>query len=154
MNKSTFSNTLSVALLTAVVSCPSFVRAAGVNRSVTYTESRANGSTQFVVFRDSTEAGLLRRAYVILATGDHDYKGHRAKAMQAVEAAGKLLDMDLAGDLKDRSPQVLSDDKLREAQQLITQVLGSAEVKGQKHIVKHLTEAVDQISEALSVRYS
>jgi hypothetical protein len=72
--------------------------------------------------------------------------------MHAVERAGKLLDMDLAGDLKGRTPQPLSDDKLREAQGLITQVLGSAEVKDQKRITKHLNEAVSQINTALTVR--
>jgi hypothetical protein len=112
----------------------------------------SQGVFQAVAFRDGTEADVLRRAYRILATGDHDYKGHRVRAMHAVEAAGKLLDMDLAGDLKDRTPQPLSDDKLREAQGLITEVLGAAEVKDQKRITKHLHEAVNQINTALSVR--
>ena len=105
-----------------------------------------------VAFSDSAEAVKLRRAYTILATGDHDYKGHRVKAMRAVEAAGKLLGMDLSGDLKDRTPQILSDDKLREAQGLITEVLGSAEVKDQDRIVKRLTEAVNQINAALATK--
>jgi hypothetical protein len=72
--------------------------------------------------------------------------------MRAVEQAGKLLGMDLAGDLKDRTPQHMSDNELREAQGLITQVLGSAEVKDQKRIVRHLNTAVDQINTALTVR--
>jgi hypothetical protein len=103
-------------------------------------------------FRDSAEADQLRNAYRILATGDHDYKGHRAKAMHAVEEAGKPLGMDLAGDLKDRSPQPLSDEKLREAKDLLTQVLESSEVKDQKHVVKHLNEAVHQLQTALIIR--
>lgn len=105
-----------------------------------------------VSFADSAEAGMLRSAYHILATGDHDYRGHRAKAMHAVESAGKLLGMNLAEDLKDKSPQKLSDEKLREAQGLINQVLASAEVKGQSKVVKHLTAAVDQINTALHIR--
>jgi hypothetical protein len=60
--------------------------------------------------------------------------------------------MDLSGDLKDRTPQILSDDKLREAQGLITEVLGSAEVKDQDRIVKRLTEAVNQINAALATK--
>jgi hypothetical protein len=112
----------------------------------------SQGGFQAVAFRDGAEADVLRRAYRILATGDHDYKGHRARAMHAVEEAGKLLDMDLAGDLKDRTPQPLSDEKLREAQGLITEVLGASEVKDQKHITKHLKEAVNQINTALSIR--
>ena len=109
------------------------------------------GLFQQVAFTDSAEAGMLRRAYSILATGDHDYKGHRVRAMHAVERAGKLLGLDLAGDLKDRTPQALSDDKLREAQGLITQVLGSAEVKKQKRVLRNLNEASNQINTALSV---
>ena len=107
---------------------------------------------QTVAFRDSAEADALRHAYRTLATGDHDYKGHRFKAMHAVEAAAKLLGMDLAGDLKDHTPQPLSDEKLREAAGQITRVLGSAEVKGQKRVVKHLNVAIEQINTALSIR--
>src|SRR5262245_26512764 len=59
-----------------------------------------------LTFSDTAEAVKLRRVYLILATGDHDYKGHRVKAMHSVEAAGKLLGMDLGGDLKDRTSQV------------------------------------------------
>jgi hypothetical protein len=107
---------------------------------------------QPMAFSDSAEAGMLHRAYHILATGDHDYKGHRVRAMKAVEAAGKLLGLDLVGDLKDRQPQFLSDEKLREAQGLIANVLASAAVKDQKRITKQLAEAVNQINIALSIK--
>lgn len=95
---------------------------------------------------------MLHRAYRILATGDHDYKGHRVKAMHQVEAAAKLLGLDLAGDAKGGKPQILSDDKLREARGLLGKVLESAEVKGQPRISKHITEAINQINDALSQR--
>ena len=142
-----------VAVLAAALTC-----GAGVHATTTYTTPTASnpdvsqGEFQEVGFSDTAEADSLRRAYRILATGDHDYKGHRVRAMHAVEAAGKMLGMDLAGDLKDRTPQVLSDDKLREAQGLITTVLGASEVKDQKRITKHLHEAVNQINTALSIR--
>jgi hypothetical protein len=105
-----------------------------------------------MAFSDSAEAGMLRNAYIILATGDHDYKGHRVRAMHAVEAAGKLLNMDLSGDVKNRQPQVLSDDKLREASGLLSSVLGSSEVKGQARITKRINEAINQIDMALSLK--
>ena len=107
---------------------------------------------QTVAFSDSAEAGMLRSAYIILATGDHDYKGHRVKAMHQIEAAADLLGMNIRGDAKDKQPQVLSDAKLREVQGLLQNVLGSAEVKSQKRISKHITEAINQISAALSIR--
>ena len=110
------------------------------------------GQFQPVAFSDSAEAGMLQNAYDILATGDHDYKGHRAKAMHAVKVAAGLLGMTLKGDDKDRQPQPLSDAKLREAQGLLQNVLGNAEVMNQKRVVKHLTEAINQINIALSIK--
>jgi len=107
---------------------------------------------QLMAFSDSAEAGMLHRAYRILATGDHDYKGHRVKAMHAVEAAAKLLGLDLSGDAKDKQSQVLSDDKMREAEGLLENVLGNAEVKGQPHVSKHITEAINQINTGLRIR--
>jgi hypothetical protein len=105
-----------------------------------------------VVFGDSAEAGMLHRAYRILATGDHDYKGHRAKAMHAVESAAKLLGLDLKGDYKEHEVQVLSDDKLREARGLLQNVLLNAEVKGQPHISKHINKAIEEINAGLEAR--
>jgi len=107
---------------------------------------------QALAFSDSAEADLLRRAYIILATGDHDYKGHRVRAMKQVESAADLLGLDIKGDLRDRRPQPLSDVKLREAQGLLQKVLGSAEVKDQKRVAKHIAEAINQINVALSIR--
>jgi hypothetical protein len=72
--------------------------------------------------------------------------------MHQIEAAGKLLGMDLAGDAKDRQKQVLSDDKLRDARGLLEIVLNSAEVKAQPRISKHIAEAINQINVALSIR--
>ena len=107
---------------------------------------------QTVAFSDSAEAGMLQNAYLILATGDHDYKGHRVRAMHQIEAAAKLLGVTLSGDAKDKQPQPLSDAKLREAQGLLQNVLGAAEVKNQERVTKHITNAVNQINTALSIR--
>jgi hypothetical protein len=107
---------------------------------------------QTVAMSNFSEAKVLTRAYLILATGDHDYKGHRVKAMHQIEAAAKLLGVDLGGDAKDRQKQVLSDDKLRDARGLLEIVLNSAEVKAQPRISKHITEAINQIDVALTIR--
>jgi CobQ-like glutamine amidotransferase family enzyme len=72
--------------------------------------------------------------------------------MHQIEAAGKLLGMDLVGGAKDRQQQVLSDDKLREARGLLETVLGAAEVRDQPRISKHIAEAINQIDIALSIR--
>jgi hypothetical protein len=104
------------------------------------------------VFRDSTEAKLLRDAYVILATGDHDYNGHRVGAMQQVRSAADLLGMEVSGDANAKHSQALSDERLREAKRLIVLVLDSAYVKDQKKVVKRLNEAVHQINLALGIK--
>jgi hypothetical protein len=104
-----------------------------------------------VAFKDSQEAGMLHRAYHILATGDHDYHGHRIDAMKQIHKAADLLGVDLTGDDKDHEKQVLSDDRLREAKNLLQNVLGASEVKSQKHISHHIEAAIKEINEALKV---
>jgi hypothetical protein len=141
------------AVLVSVLSCAVSLRAATPALTQTLGGSVASRNLfQTVAFSDSAEAGMLRRAYIILATGDHDYKGHRVRAMRQIEAAGDLLGMNLRGDARDKQPQVLSDAKLREAQGLLQNVLGSSEVKSQKRISKHIAEAINQINTALSIR--
>ena len=102
-----------------------------------------------VIFSDSAEAGMMHRAYRILAYGDHDYHGHRVAAMKQVKQAADLLGLDLKGDDRDREVQVLSDDQLRTARDLLTHVLDNSEVKGQDRIAKHIHNAIDQINKAL-----
>jgi hypothetical protein len=138
------------AVLVTVLSCAVGLRAATSSTPQTL-GGGATGQNQFQTV-DFSEARALTRAYLILATGDHDYKGHRVKAMHQIEAAGKLLGMDLRGDARDRQPQVLSDDKLREARRLLETVLGAAEVKDQPRISKHITEAINQLNDALATR--
>jgi hypothetical protein len=105
-----------------------------------------------VNFGDTKEADMMHQAYRILATGDHDYNGHRVAAMNQVKKAADLLGLDLTGDAKDRERQVLSDDKMREARGLLENVLGAAEVKDQDRITKHLKAAIKEIDDALATR--
>jgi len=141
---------LSTAVLASLLACGASLQASTFQQTA---DVPAFSQNQFetVAFGDSAEAGMMHRAYRILATGDHDYKGHRVAAMHQIEAAAKLLGLDLSGDLKDRQPQVLSDDKLREAKGLLQNVLGAAEVKGQPRISKHINRAIDEIGAALSI---
>jgi hypothetical protein len=142
----------SAALIT-VLSCAVSLRAATPATAQTLGGSVAvPNQYQTVAFSSSAEAGMLQNAYLILATGDHDYQGHRVKAMHQIEAAAKLLGMNLSGDAKDRQPQPLSDAKLREAQGLLQSVLASSEVQNQKRITKHINNAINQINIALSIR--
>jgi hypothetical protein len=141
------------AALVTVLSCAVSLCAATSETTQTLGGSVAvQNQFQTVAFSNSAEAGMLQNAYLILATGDHDYKGHRVKAMHQIEAAAKLLGLNLSGDAKDRQPQPLSDAKLREAQGLLQNVLGAAEVKNQVRVTKHINNAINQINIALSIR--
>ena len=153
MNTNYLAKSVKLAALAAVLSYGTSLHATTSTTPPALNVSIA-GQNEFqpMTFSDSQEAGMLHRAYRILATGDHDYKGHRVRAMHQIEAAAKLLGLDLSGDLKDRQPHVLSDDKMREASGLISSVLNSAAVKDQTRIVKHLTDAVNQINAGLSVK--
>ena len=97
--------------------------------------------------------GLLRSAYATLAVADHDYKGHRVKAIKAIENACKLLGTDISGQAKVKEPQAISDAQLRAA---LAQVQQAATLvpagKGQKQIVNHINKAVAEITTALTIK--
>jgi hypothetical protein len=150
MNTNHLKSAAKSAVLVTVLACGVSLRAATPSTPQTLGDG-VTGQNQFQTV-DFSEAKALTRAYLILATGDHDYKGHRVKAMHQIEAAAKLLGMDLGGDAKDRQKQVLSDDKLRDARGLLEIVLNAAGVKDQPRISKHITEAINQINVALSIR--
>jgi len=153
MNANRLSTPLKIGIWVVISACNTSLSAATASTPQTLAGSAAgSGEIQTVAFKDKTEADLLRRAYRILATGDHDYKGHRVKAMRQIESAAGLLGLNLKGDLKDKQPQALSDAKLREARGLLQNVLGSAEVKSENRIAKHVNEAIAQINLALSIR--
>jgi hypothetical protein len=153
MNTKYLKTAAKAAVLVTVLSCGVNLRAATPSMPQTLGGSVVNQNQfQTVVFSDTAEAGMLRSAYLILATGDHDYKGHRVRAMHQIEDAARLLGMNLSGDAKNRQPQPLSDAKLREAQGLLQSVLAASDVKSQKRVTKHITEAIDQINIALSIR--
>ncbi len=153
MNAKCLKTTAKVAVFITVLSCGVKLHAATPATTQTLNGTvTVQNQLQTVAFSDSEEAGMLQQAYAILSTGDHDYKGHRVRAMHQIEAAAKLLGMSLGGDAKDKQPQPLSDAKLREAQGLLQNVLGAAEVKNQKRVTKHINEAINQINIALSIR--
>jgi hypothetical protein len=141
------------AVLVSVLACGVSLRAATPSTPQPLSGGvTSQNQFQAVAMNKFSEAKALTRAYRILATGDHDYKGHRVKAMHQIEAAAKLLGVELRGDAKDRQKQVLSDDKLRDARGLLEIVLNSAEVKSQPRISKHISDAIEQINIALKIR--
>jgi hypothetical protein len=152
MNTKLLKTAAKAAVLVTILACGVNLRAAPPSTPQPSSGAAVGQQLPAATFGKTAEAGMLQSAYLILATGDHDYKGHRVRAMHQIEAAAKLLGMNLSGDAKDKQPQPLSDAKLREAQGLLQNVLGAAEVKNQKRVTKHITEAINQINVALSIR--
>jgi hypothetical protein len=97
---------------------------------------------------NATASGPLPEAYHLLKSADHDYKGHRARAMHQIEAAARLLGMRIAGGGKGHEAQGTSDSQLRSAQSLLNQAAGN--LAGQPLL--HIQEAIRQLSIALSIR--
>jgi hypothetical protein len=91
----------------------------------------------------------LRRAYWLLSEADRDYKGHRAKAIEEVKKAGDIIGMDLHGEGWGGEHQVWSDERLREARQLLIDV---AEKSGGAREHEHLRIAIHELDRALEVR--
>lgn len=98
-------------------------------------------------------AATLEQQYAILARADHDYKGHRVKAMKAIEAACKALGAPIKGDGKGHEKQALSDAQLRSVLATVQQVRSSIPGgKGDKTILKHLDTAINELTIALTIR--
>ena len=112
----------------------------------------ANGADAPLVRLGGGEVATLEQAYATLEMADHDYKGHRVKAMKAIEAACKLLGTDISGRGRGRERQAISDEQLRQVLATIEQVRGSLAAAGtQPRVVKHLDVAINQLSTALSI---
>ena len=144
-------NVTSLTVLISVLGSASLLAATPSQTATMAASESSPAQFQTIRFSDTTEADKLHRAYHILATGDHDYHGHRVKAMEQVHKAADILGLDLTGDDKDHEKQVLSDDKLREARGYLQEVLGASEVKHQKRIAEHINAAIKQIDVALKV---
>lgn len=98
----------------------------------------------------STAAGnLLSQAYAALSVADHDYQGHRVKAMKHIEVAAKVLGITLQGNGTGHEPQTTSDQQLRSAQSLLQQAL----VPGLKpRVQKQINLALTELATALTIK--
>jgi hypothetical protein len=99
----------------------------------------------------SSEVGYLQQVYATLATADHDYKGHRVKAMKAIETACKLLGSGIGGDGKGHEKQALSDAQLREAIGMLQNASGIVAAQGQKKVLTHIDTAIKELNIALTI---
>jgi len=124
------------------------------------------------------ESEALKEAFILMAGANHDYDGHRAKAMHQVEEAIKSLDTSI---LKNGSNgekivaleeeitaararfaakrsvpvhevQQLSDLQMREAHRLLVEVHGAMAQRNQPKVREHVDNAVIQVETALKIR--
>lgn len=95
---------------------------------------------------------LLTSAYETLAMADHDYKGHRVRAMKAIKLACTELGTDISGNGKGHEKQPISDEQLAAAEQAVQKACAIAASQNLKKVVRHLTKAVEELNEALAVR--
>jgi hypothetical protein len=125
------------------------------------------------------EAQSLRQAYMTLASGNHDYNGHRAKAMTAVRSALKILDgvvlkngtaqqkaattqgqaaVAQADAAAKKTPtlhedQASSDKLLQQASQTLTQVRATMVTNKQRpKVLGYVDTALSEIATALKIR--
>ena len=98
------------------------------------------------------EIAALQTAYTDLKIGNHDYKGHRIKALHQVEAACKLLGVVAKGDGHDKQLQSQSDSDLKGAQGQLQTVHNAAAASGQTQLQKHVDKALDEIGLALAIK--
>jgi hypothetical protein len=91
---------------------------------------------------------LLDDAYATLAQANHDYKGHRVKAMKQIELALQEHGGKVSGKGRRHEPQGTSDAQLRAAEGLLQQA--SSELSGKA--LKHVNAAIIQINTALAIK--
>ena len=99
----------------------------------------------------SREVAVLKEAYDTLEKADHDYKGHRRRAMNHIEKACDLLGLPIKGDGKGREPQPVSDAELHEAQHKVEAVRHYI-AGSQPAIATELDAAIKEISTALTIK--
>lgn len=91
----------------------------------------------------------LAHAYYLLKAAKADYGGHRHKALDAVESAGRGLGIELKGGVEERERQWDSDRQMAEARRLLSDVQTRMEEHDRQKIAEHLDEAIRQVDLSL-----
>jgi len=134
--------------------------------------TRANATQR--VATEAAEVTALRPALQLLEEADHDYKGHRAKAMEDIAQACKILGTEIkaagtrpatrAGTRPatkpathphkdgEPEPQNVSDTQLHEALTIVKNVRKGIATGTQPHIAEKLDDAIKEINDALEVK--
>jgi hypothetical protein len=87
----------------------------------------------------------LRHAFWLLENADHDYAGHRIKAIEQIRKAGEIIGMELHGKGYGGAEPPKSDERLHRARVLLQEV--AEESGGKEH--EHLHKAIHELDDAL-----
>jgi hypothetical protein len=91
----------------------------------------------------------LVHAYALLKHANHDYNGHRARALEQVEAAAKAMDLKLEGDATERERKWQSDEMLAEARHLLYHARNSFERRDRDRAANRVDRAIEEIDAAI-----
>ncbi len=94
----------------------------------------------------------LAHAYYLLKTADHDYKGHKDKAIHEVQSAGRELGIKLEGHVSDHERQLKSDDQISAAASLLRDARDKMEAADRDKVATHLQKAIEEVDAALKAR--
>jgi outer membrane cobalamin receptor len=94
----------------------------------------------------------LVHAFLLMKKADRDYAGHRVKALNEVEKAGKALGLELVGEAPERERQWKSDEQLIEARRLLVEARDKLEARDRERAAVHVEVAIRELDEALKVK--
>ena len=128
---------LSMAAFTAVSIAPSLAFAQGRGRAPA----------------NPADVTAVVQSYRLLEQADHDYQGHRVKAMEHLRKAGLILGVTLKGNGKGQEQQGDSDSQLKQAQSML-QRMSTSKVNGKRHqrAMTHVNNALSELQTALSIK--
>ena len=88
----------------------------------------------------------------LLSQANHDYDGHRVKAMKSIHKAAVLLKVNLQAKGDVHENQGSSDEQLQKAQKILKQARTFAAGRKQKKMVQHIDAALGHLSAALATK--
>jgi hypothetical protein len=100
------------------------------------------------VYAESARDEIIH-AFVLLKHANHDYNGHRTKAIEHVQAAGRALNLKLEGGASERERKWESDQSLAEARNLLFHARSAFEAHDRELAVKHVDRAIEEIDSGL-----
>ena len=100
----------------------------------------------------TNEVGALTHIHALLMAADHDYKGHKQAALNAIDDACKAMNLNIHSNAHGHELQGDSDKMLRQAGLEVESLLPVAQENTQERVVKDLHKATEQIQKALEVK--